>query len=64
MKRKPIDKKLLNNLMRINAKLLQYQSEYKLTDEAEYRLIQTHFQLSDLISQIRDDEIENILFNE
>lgn len=52
MKRKPIDIKVINQLMRMNGKLLQIQADYKLSEQIETDIIQLHFKLTDIIKEL------------
>lgn len=56
MKRKPIDIKAINQLMRMNSKLLQIQDDYKLPEQIETDIIQLHFQLNDIIKELKDNK--------
>ena len=56
MKRKPIDIKVINQLMRMNGKLLQIQDDYKLPEQIETDIIQLHFQLTDIIKELKDNK--------
>lgn len=56
MKRKPIDIKAINQLMRMNGKLLQIQADYKLPEQIETDIIQLHFKLTDIIKELKDNK--------
>lgn len=56
MKRKPIDIKAINQLMRMNGKLLQIQADYKLSEQIETDIIQLHFKLTDIIKELKDNK--------
>ena len=55
MKRKQIDIKVINQLMRMNAKLLQIQDDYKLPEQIETDIIHLHFKLTDIIKELKDN---------
>ena len=56
MKRKLIDIKAINQLMRMNSKLLQIQDDYKLPEQIETDIIQLHFQLTDIIKELKNNK--------
>lgn len=42
--------------MRMNGKLLQIQDDYKLPEQIETDIIQLHFQLTDIIKELKDNK--------